>query len=191
MSDKMKLFWDNVAAYKIHYWWLIIVATMIHRLPFLLYSQYEALLLKKIAMYVAFLLLIFAMFRNLKIWAFRLMLIGILLNFAAVSFNGGLMPVTPEARISAGMSSVDRSVAGGELPEGSGILLTAEQTNLWLLTDIIPIEKLGAVCSIGDLLILFGTVVLGVQIVRRCYPRTDIEQNSQMNTLTNIKKEKT
>ena len=191
MSNKIKLFWDNVAAFKFHYWWLVIVATAIHRMPFLIFSQSEALLFKKIAMFITCLLMIFVMLKNFKLWAFRIMLIGILLNFAAISFNGGLMPVTPEARINAGMSSIDRSVVGGVLPEGSGVLLTADQTRLWLFTDIIPVEKLGAVCSIGDLIILFGMVVLGIQIVYRSYPRNVIHQDCAVNKPTNILKEKT
>jgi hypothetical protein len=97
--------------------------------------------------------------------------VGVLLNFVAVIFNAGLMPVTPEARLSAGMSSIGQTVIGGVLPEGSGILLTAEQTKLWLLTDIIPIEKLGAVCSIGDIIIMVGMIILGIQIIYKAYPR--------------------
>jgi hypothetical protein len=172
----MKLFWENVARFKFHYWWLVIIAMIMHRLPFFLYTPSEAVGLKKVAMIVSYLLLIFTVSRNLKIWGFRLVLIGVLLNFVAISFNGGLMPVTTEARIGAGMSSVEQVVIGGVLPEGSGILLTVEQTKLWLLTDIIPVEKLGAVCSIGDLIILVGMVVLVIQIIYQSYPRKGIHQ---------------
>jgi hypothetical protein len=178
MSGKMKLFWNNVAGFKFHYWWLVIVSTIVHRLPFWLYAPTEAVVLKKIAMIVSYVILTFVLLRNLKTWGFRLMLVGVLLNFTAVGFNGWLMPVTPEARLSAGMSSIDQAVVGGVLPEGSGILLTAEQTRLRVLTDFIPIEKLGAVCSIGDLIILGGMIVLGIQIIYKAYPRTILKKRS-------------
>lgn len=150
---------------------MLIVAMLIHRLPFLLYAPSEAVTLKKIAMIASYIILTFALLRNLKTSGFRLILVGVLLNFVAVIFNAGLMPVTPEARLSAGMSSIGQAVIGGVLPEGSGILLTAEQTKLWLLTDIIPIEKLGAVCSIGDIIIMVGMIILGIQIIYKAYPR--------------------
>ena len=177
MSGKMKLFFDNVARFKFHYWWLVVISMVIHRLPFLLYAPSEAVTFKKTALVLSYVILIFAIFRNLKTLGFRFILVGVLLNFAAICFNGGLMPVTPEARSSAGMSSVEQAVVGRVLPEGSGILLQAEQTQLWLFTDIVPIEKLGAVCSIGDLILLAGMITLGIQIIYQAYPRTYLKEH--------------
>jgi hypothetical protein len=191
MSHRFKLFLENIASFQFNYWWLVIAAMMIHRLPFLLYTPSEAVTLKKIAMIVSYIILIFALLRNLKTIGFRLILVGVLLNFAAIIFNAGLMPVTPEARLSAGMSSIEQAVVGGVLPEGSGILLTAEQTKLWLLTDIIPIEKLGAVCSIGDVIILVGTVILGIQIIYKAYPRPNTLMVRARVTKALTQKEKT
>jgi hypothetical protein len=187
----MKLFWENVARFKFHYWWLVIIAMIMHRLPFFLYAPSDAIGLKKAAMIVSYLLLIFGVSKNLKTWGFRLILTGVLLNFVAISFNGGLMPVTTEARIEAGMSSVGQTVIGGVLPEGSGILLTVEQTKLWLLTDIIPIEKLGAVCSIGDLIILVGMVILVIQIIYQSYPRSSLNKEHPLISHIITESEKT
>jgi hypothetical protein len=172
MSLKLKLIFQNIASFQINYWWLVIIAMLIHRLPFWMYNPSEAMTLKKVAMFISYLVLIFVISRNWKTFAFRLIMVGVLLNFAAVAFNGGLMPVTPEARLNAGMSSIEQAVIGEVLPEGSGILLTKVQTNLWLFTDIIPIEKLGAVCSIGDIIILGGMIVLIIQIVYQSYKCT-------------------
>jgi len=171
MPNRLKLLIVNMANFQIHYWWLVIVSLLIHRLPFFLYSPTEAVTFKKAAMIISYLILFFVLVRNWKIVGFRILLVGALLNFAAIAFNGGLMPVTPEARLSAGMSSIGRSAIGGVLPEGSGILLNSDQTKLWLLTDIVPIDKLGAVCSIGDIIMLVGMIVLLIQIIYRAYPR--------------------
>jgi len=64
-------------------------------------------------------------------------------------------------------------VVGGVLPKGSGILLTIQQTKLWWLTDIIPVRQMRLVCSIGDLIMLVGIIVLGIQIIYKAYPRTN------------------
>lgn len=172
MLLKLKLFFQNIASFQINYWWLVIIAMLIHRLPFWLCAPTEAITLKRIAMIVSYLVLIFTLSRNWKTFAFRLIMVGVLLNFAAVAFNGGLMPVTPEARLNAGMSSIEQAVIGGILPEGSGILLTEAQIKLWFFTDIIPIETLGAVCSIGDIIILAGMFVLLIQILYQSYSNT-------------------
>lgn len=84
------------------------------------------------------------------------MTLGVLLNFAAIITNGGLMPVSPEARQLAQMIPLDPSQFGMVLPEGSGVLLPLNQTNLWFLTDIIPASHLGGVYSAGDILITMG-----------------------------------
>lgn len=190
MSSRMKLFWDNVASFNFHYWWLVIISMLVHRLPFWLYTPSEAIVLKKTAMIISYVIMTFVLLRNLKPWGFRLILVGVLLNFTAIGFNGGLMPVTPEARLSAGMSSIDRVMVGEVLPEGSGILLTTEQTKLWLFTDIIPIEKLGAVCSIGDLIILVGMTVLVTEIICRAYSQTSLKEFNPVVNHIDTKTEK-
>lgn len=87
------------------------------------------------------------------------MTLGVLLNFAAIITNGGLMPVSPEARHLAQMIPLDPFQFGMVLPEGSGVLLPLNQTNLWFLTDIIPASHLGGVYSAGDILIAIGFFV--------------------------------
>lgn len=172
MSLNLKPIFQNVASFQINYWWLMIIAMIIHRLPFWMYDPSKAMTFKKVAMFISYLILIFALSRNWKTFAFRLIMVGVLLNFVAIAFNGGLMPVSPEARLNAGMSSIEQAIIGEVLPEGSGILLTKAQTNLWVFTDIIPIEKVGAVCSIGDIILLVGIIVLLIQIVYKSYKCT-------------------
>ena len=89
-----------------------------------------------------------------------------MLNFVAIAFNAGLMPVSPEALSNANLSSIG-AVLGGVLPKGTGILLTIPQTKLWWL----PVRQLRLVYSIGDLIMLAGIIVLGIQIIYKAYPR--------------------
>jgi hypothetical protein len=87
------------------------------------------------------------------------MALGTLLNFIAIVVNGGLMPVSPEARQLADMAFLGPSQFGMVLPQGSGVLLPIDQTNLWFLTDIIPTSHLGGVYSAGDVLIGMGFII--------------------------------
>jgi hypothetical protein len=97
MFYNLKLFFHNVAGFKFRYWWLVIVAMLIHRLPFLIFAPPDAVIIKKIAMISCYGILIFVLFKNLKIFGIYLILAGVLLNFVAIAFNAGLMPVSPEA----------------------------------------------------------------------------------------------
>jgi len=92
------------------------------------------------------------------------MSVGTLLNFIAIIVNGGLMPLSPEARQLAQMTPLDQSQLGMVLSEGSGILLPLGQTNLWFITDIIPAHHLGGVYSPGDILIALGFLFFLIEI---------------------------
>jgi len=93
------------------------------------------------------------------------MTLGTLLNFIAIVVNGGLMPVSPEARQLADMAFLGPSQFGMVLPQGSGVLLPFDQTNLWFLTDIIPASHLGGVYSPGDVLIGVGFIIFLLEVV--------------------------
>jgi hypothetical protein len=179
MFKKLKLFVSNVSSFKFKYWWLVIIAMLIHRLPFAIFSPPEAVIIKKVAMITAYIILIFALLKNSKLFGICVILAGVLLNFAAIVFNAGLMPVSPEALSNANLSSIG-AVVGGVLPKGTGILLTVQETNLWWLTDIMPVRQLRLVCSVGDLIMLVGVFVLGIQIIHRAYTRTTL---SKFNSL--------
>jgi hypothetical protein len=93
------------------------------------------------------------------------MTLGTLFNFVAIVANSGLMPVSSEARQLADMTFLGPSQFGMVLPEGSGILLPIDQTNLWFLADIIPASHLGGVYSAGDVLIIIGFIIFLLEVV--------------------------
>lgn len=164
----------NIAAVKIKYGWLIIFALFLQRMPFALSAPSSFVELKKALLVLSYVLLLWALSRNLHLWSTRILALGAILNFAAIVANGGLMPVSPAARLQAGMTAIGQSGFGKVLPEGTAILLPVDQTNLWLLSDIIPISPVGGVFSLGDVLIGVGLLVFLVEVA--CWGNTYSEK---------------
>jgi hypothetical protein len=155
----------NIKAVSIRYWWLILLSALIHRLPFAIFERESFVDVKRACMILSYVLLLSALSRNFNFKSIRIMTLGTLLNFIAIATNGGLMPVSPEARQLADMTFLSSSQFGKILPEGSGVLLPIDQTNLWFLTDIIPASHLGGVYSVGDVLIGIGFFIFLLEVV--------------------------
>src|SRR3954454_3671396 len=91
---------------------------------------------------------------NRRIAGVAIIALGGLLNFIAITVNGGVMPADPDA-----MASIGRSVRDGEFINST----TLEHPKLAFLGDIIatpaswPVHN---IYSVGDLLILTGAFVL-------------------------------
>lgn len=82
--------------------------------------------------------------------------LGIVLNLAVMLANGGWMPITPEMYHFVHPERVVE--VQSRAPDSKGIILPREQTNLWVLSDIVPVTlpwRRTAV-SIGDLLLIAG-----------------------------------
>lgn len=165
-ASKLNSMAANMAAIKIKLGWLIILAVLLQRIPFALSVPSSFVELKKALLILSYVLLLWALSRNLHLGSMRIMALGSVLNFAAIVVNGGLMPVSPEARLQAGMTPIGQPRFGKVLPEGTGVLLPVEQTNLWFLSDIIPVSLVGGVFSLGDVLIGVGLLFFVVGTVR-------------------------
>jgi hypothetical protein len=86
---------------------------------------------------------------NLKSAGFPLIGLGSALNLLVMVFNGGSMPVSPDALA---------AIGAGTVPQGTHALLT-EGTRLAFLADVIPVPwhfPGPVVVSAGDLLITLG-----------------------------------
>lgn len=158
-ASKLNSVAANMAAIKIRLGWLIILAVLLQKMPFALSAPSSLVELKKALLVLSYLLLLWALSRNLHLWSMCILALGTVLNFAAIVANGGLMPVSPGARLQAGMTAIEESGFGKVLTEGTGVLLPVDQTNLWFLSDIIPISLVGGVFSPGDVLIGVGLLV--------------------------------
>ncbi|MFL5804236.1 MAG: DUF5317 family protein [Roseiflexaceae bacterium] len=91
---------------------------------------------------------------NWHIPGMALMAAGLLLNLAAITANGGYMPIAPEATHSYGISA--NYTDDGR--HNNSVALVAGQAYLWLLTDIIVVPFAG-VFSIGDVLLMLGVAI--------------------------------
>jgi hypothetical protein len=85
---------------------------------------------------------------------------GVVMNLAAITANGGAMPVDPVAALYAG-KPIDGAAATGALADVHRAF--GEQVRLWVLTDIFPIPAgipFAAVYSLGDVLLTVGVAIL-------------------------------
>jgi uncharacterized protein DUF5317 len=97
---------------------------------------------------------------NFKYAPLRLLCLGFLLNLLPIMFNGGYMPIMPEA-LARMYPGVDiQQWASGLIRAGSkDIVLPPEAAPFWFLGDVFVIGKpfvLPTAFSLGDVVILFG-----------------------------------
>lgn len=94
--------------------------------------------------------------------------LGILLNLAVMVANGGFMPVSPQAIVSAGLEERIEGVAVGDpVPGSKDILKQPDDTLFRPLSDVIVIKRpFTNIISIGDIITAFGlALTLGQLIV--------------------------
>jgi Family of unknown function (DUF5317) len=117
----------------------------------------------------SYVLLLVFLAANRWIPAAGVMAIGLLLNLTVVGINGG-MPVSADAIRSAGGSVDQLAQASGEKHH-----LMSDNDLLPFLGDVIPVpEPIGAVLSVGDVLLYGGVAWFIVQVMRgrsRANPR--------------------
>jgi hypothetical protein len=105
-------------------------------------------------------LLLGVVWANRSLPGVKLIGLGLLLNLAAMLANGGWMPVTAEAVVRAGYTSLAPSLQPGmRLYSSKNIVLPLEQTRLWFLSDIFLLARpfpVPSVFSLGDVAIAAG-----------------------------------
>lgn len=105
--------------------------------------------------------------------------VGLLLNFVAIAANGGLMPISPETLVRAGLTQQLPQLEIGEpVPHTKNIVLEQEDMSLWFLSDILALDNpLGVrAFSVGDTVIGAGLVVTLAQLLlprRKGAPASD------------------
>jgi hypothetical protein len=85
---------------------------------------------------------------------------GLLLNFAAIVANGGLMAITPETILKTGSIPGD-AVIGEWLPGSKDVLVERADVHLWFLTDRLTWDAISPAFrafSVGDVVIVAGLV---------------------------------
>lgn len=96
--------------------------------------------------------------------------IGLLLNFLVMVANGGLMPTSPNTLVRAGLAQqLPQLEAGEPIRHTKDILLERENTNMWVLSDILVVDNPFGIrtFSVGDTVIGAGLVVTLAQLLLR------------------------
>lgn len=108
-------------------------------------------------------LIAFSLF-NIRKTSFWPVAAGFLLNTLVILLNGGWMPISPQTiQKILPVSSTDVMKIGERVGYSKDILLSAEETRLWFLSDWLTLPEwvhYGVAFSVGDLLIFFGVTWL-------------------------------
>jgi len=142
--------------------WLILIAVIPQLYSFHLPGLSEATLDKisvgvLVSSQIVLLLFIWA---NRTLPGFGALGVGLIFNLLVIIANGGLMPISPETvHLLSPDALIKTSDLGSRLGTSKDILLSIENTNLWLLSDIIVLPKwipYRVAFSIGDIFIAVG-----------------------------------
>jgi len=146
--------------------WLPLLAFLVQAyMVFFPAERSEGLLTLRASVLVGSYLCLLAMaWGNRRLPGIRLIALGVLMNFAVMVVNGGHMPVTPEALVTAGHQSLAyRMESGARVASSKDVILEREETALWWLSDVFVIPRdwpLSGSFSLGDVVIALGAFVL-------------------------------
>lgn len=116
---------------------------------------------------LSYCLLLVGTLGNVRLWGFRLLLVGLILNILAIASNGWQMPVSPEALTRSGLIVEDHLARGLDLQTTKSQLLAVENTRLPYLTDRFLLSTpMSGVFSLGDFVILSATVIILIGLVK-------------------------
>lgn len=111
--------------------------------------------------------LIFLFLLNRHLPGAKLFALGITLNVLVMVVNGGWMPVTPDTYH---FVHPERSIVEQTRPGSSkNIILPRSETNLWILSDIIPVTLpwRRTAMSFGDVLLIVGVAQFIFQVTAK------------------------
>ena len=114
-------------------------------------------------LFLSYLLILGIVWKNRRLPGFHAIGLGFLLNLTVMMANGGYMPIQPRVLESFGHQHMATNMESGyRVLHSKDILLTREETRLWILSDIfafdLPLLPPMA-CSPGDVLIAVGAFV--------------------------------
>jgi hypothetical protein len=123
-----------------------------------------------------YLVLLVVAWQNRKRPGIMVLGLGLVLNLAVMTANGGLMPITPEAIAQAGyVSSPEVVPLRVKLNATKDVAMPQEEALLWPLSDIFVVPKelpIKGVFSLGDVLIALGMFRF-VQVAMQARPKTE------------------
>jgi hypothetical protein len=156
---------DRIAGLPLRSAWLALLALVLQypllRAPF---GETQQVVLQQVLFLLSHLLLIIFVWRNRTMVGIQILGLGVIWNLAAILANGGFMPISAETlvQINPG-STLEQWPAGMHYGYSKDIILARQETNLWLLSDILvlpPPFPWPAAFSLGDILLAMGIGVL-------------------------------
>lgn len=164
---------SHLAKLELRQAWLVLVALIIQLLIFPLRSGAQPLIPIGTEYFhlVSYTLLAVFVVLNWRVWGILAMGVGMLLNFAVITSNGGYMPTQPELLEAAGRSSQAQQLSANST-YANNICMDAQHnlcqkpdtaTALWFLGDVFYVPAgvpLANVFSLGDLLLAVGLIFL-------------------------------
>jgi len=160
---------SRIAAIPLHSAWLVLLAVAL-QIPILRSPSGppEELVLQQGLFLASHLLLLVFVWLNRHIFGIVIVGIGVILNLAAILFNTGYMPITPQTlvRINPG-SSIEDWQEGHHYGYSKDIIRNQDDTQLWALSDILilpPPFPQPTAFSMGDLVIAAGIIILLMDI---------------------------
>ncbi len=142
---------------------VVVLAAFLMQLPLLYFPAEKAsshLNLERYLLLLSYLLILVIVWKNRKLSGFRAIGLGLLLNLTVMMANGGFMPIEPWVLETFGHQHMATKMESGyRVLHSKDILLTREETRLWVLSDVLvlgpPLLPPRAL-SPGDLLIAAG-----------------------------------
>ena len=148
--------------FDIRFGWVVLLALLL-QITVIYVGFGEAAVLRRFIFPSSYVLLVAFVIFNRRRIGFLVIGAGMLLNFAAIISNGGLMPVTPANIEGAGMAyRLDGVELGDAVPRSKNVLLEESDTNLRWLSDRFTwlSDSPFSVFSVGDIVIAAGLVVV-------------------------------
>ena len=146
---------------EIHKWYLIVSAFLIEFIAVFLSSKGYQFISNNILgiHFISYSLLLIGTYFNASKISFKLVMVGVFLNFIVIILNGGQMPVSQDAMINAGLAGDLEALINGEIVTHTVI---TSDTVLKFLGDIFILPKpytRPKVFSIGDVFLAIGIFV--------------------------------
>jgi hypothetical protein len=146
---------------EIHKWYLIVSAFLIEFIAVFLSSKGYQFVSDNIfgIHFISYCLLFIGAYFNIRRLSFKIIMVGIFLNFIVIMLNGGQMPVSQEAMINAGLAGDLNAVINGEIITHT---IMVKDTVFKFLGDILILAKpypRPKVFSIGDVFLGTGIFV--------------------------------
>ena len=147
--------------------WLVLLALAAQLV--VIYAGFgDFAVLRRFIFPLSYVLLVAFVILNRRRIGFLVIGAGMLLNFAAIISNGGLMPVSPSNMEKTGMGyKLEELELGDAVPRSKNVLLEESDTNLRWLSDRFTwlSDSPFSVFSVGDIVIAAGLLVVLAELL--------------------------